>query len=568
MALIAALSAAGGGGYWWWKRQRNLDLGAMTIRELPGPDDISDGVLSADGSRVAFVRSRQGQWSLWEAPLENLEQAREIAAWSPGLCYGVAYGPGVGSLYTTVNHDGITLWEYRLGGGPPRSLVTGVGSEASFHPGGRRMAYLKWRVPPRRDIVTADIDGSDERIVFQGTAANGPGQPFWTRDGAALAFPVTVASGPKRETRLWEIPADGGEPRDLLPAGENPLGNPVLVRDRIVAYVALNPESAKAQIRSARIGGEPQWVSRDLNFYSRLHPDHDGGKLLALARIENCEIWQAELAAGAAPAPGASWSRRLLKSGNCGPSRPALLPDGRILYIGYDQQRTDIYALDPRTGDSHILTRGPGLKFDPAITPDGRYIFYVRMLEGSTSIWRMESSGANPTQFSSGPYDRTPRPGADRMLYYVSYTDGGNSAGVMRMPAEGGAAELFQAASDQPPVFSGDGKLAAFFEHDPLVKQSMISIRSVPDSKQRLTLVNQQFSNVTFSPDGAALLYTAFGETGNELWMLPLGGGRPGLLLTLSPERFVQTRFSADGRTLLYLTLRNSSRLVLFEGLR
>ena len=102
------------------------------------------------------------------------------------------------------------------------------------------------------------------------------------------------------------------------------------------------------------------------------------------------------------------------------------------------------------------------------------------------------------------------------MLYYVSYTDGGNSANVIRMPAEGGAAELFQSASDQPPVFSGDGKLAAFFEHDPLVKQSMISIHSVPDSKQRLTLVNQQFSNVTFSPDGSGdteLLFEAAGTS-------------------------------------------------------
>jgi Tol biopolymer transport system component len=168
---------------------------------------------------------------------------------------------------------------------------------------------------------------------------------------------------------------------------------------------------------------------------------------------------------------------------------------------------------------------------------------------------------------SDGPFDRSPQIGeGGRALYYVAYSAEGVNPTVMRLPVEGGDTEAFLRGSDTPPIFSRDGRLAAFFEFDPLLKKRVLSVRTVPESRQVLTIERAGASDVLFAPDGRAVLATEHDGSETALWLYPLNGGPKRKLVALGRERFVRVRLSADGRRLLSVPYRNTTKLILFEG--
>jgi Tol biopolymer transport system component len=569
-AVGAGLGLAGTGVFaaWWWRRGRGVDLSQVRVRPLETPEDVAAGAISADGARLAYARARGGEWSLWEGRVDDLTGVRMVKDWGPGRCYGLSFHPDGKQVYAHVSGEsaGPELVRYTLGG-EARSLVRGVMSEAAFATRGGRIAFLRGKTAGGRDVVTARDDGLDQRVVFEGRPDVEPGAPSWSRDGEKLLFSITETQGGKRTWRLLEVRTAGGTVSALTPPTPAAVTRPVELNQDL-AYLAMDEDSGRLQIRLRGGGETARWISRDLNTYMNIAPDGEARRLLATARVDHAELWMFEQDAGWPPAAGTQWRRRLLKGEGCGPFRPLFAAGGGVLYVSYGQARVEIRSLDPATGETRAVTKGPGSKYDPTITPDGSWLFFVLLEGGRARIWRSRADGTEAAPVSEGPFDFSPRVGeGGKALYYVAYSAEGVNPSVMRMPVEGGEAEVFMRGADTPPVFSRDARLAAFFEFDPLLKKQVLTVKTAPESKVVLTIERGGMSDVLFAPDGRAVLAAEHEGGETALWMYPLNGGQKRKLVALGRERFVRVRLSADGRRLLSVPYRNTTKLILFEGL-
>ena len=76
---------------------------------------------------------------------------------------------------------------------------------------------------------------------------------------------------------------------------------------------------------------------------------------------------------------------------------PAESPDGKKLAFS---AMTHLYTLDLPNGKPARLTSGSGTEFQPAWSPDGKWIAYVSWSAQGGQLWKIPSSGGTPVQLS------------------------------------------------------------------------------------------------------------------------------------------------------------------------
>ncbi len=95
-----------------------------------------------------------------------------------------------------------------------RAVSSGVGFFAlTIAPDGRRLAFMANVGPNLRNLMTLSSDGGTPVILYRGGYGNPqPQAAVWTRDGEHILF---IAEDGRQRTRVWAIPADGGDARKL-----------------------------------------------------------------------------------------------------------------------------------------------------------------------------------------------------------------------------------------------------------------------------------------------------------------------------------------------------------------
>jgi len=124
-----------------------------------------------------------------------------------------------------------------------------------------------------------------------------------------------------------------------------------------------------------------------------------------------------------------------------GPSTgsPRWSPDGRE--ITFDSRlagQADIYVINVEGGQPRRLTSDPALDVAPCWSRDGQWIYFSSMRSGARQIWKTPSQGGAAVQVTQhGGFDSFES--ADgKFLYYTRQRE---TAGVWRLPLEGGAEE-------------------------------------------------------------------------------------------------------------------------------
>jgi Tol biopolymer transport system component len=178
---------------------------------------------SPDGSRIAFSRDSgpRGTQSLWAVDtaggtLRRLTECQSCADvspdWAPSgrLIVFSRFAGGGSSLYT-VRADGSHL-----------TKVTNSAANPQWSPGSEAAANPQWSPDGRKiafsgsdKIFIVDADGSDQRLLLDGTAGSGPGVPSWSPDGTKLAFFNTPGGPGQFMAEVWTMTADGSEKRRL-----------------------------------------------------------------------------------------------------------------------------------------------------------------------------------------------------------------------------------------------------------------------------------------------------------------------------------------------------------------
>ena len=137
-------------------------------------------------------------------------------------------------------------------------------------------------------------------------------------------------------------------------------------------------------------------------------------------------------------------------SGDGMQGHPYWHPDGlRLVHFssqatGWDPRRqfspdrapSQLRWLDIRTGESRALTEGPYVDERPAVAPDGRVVF-VSNRSGRLNLWRVDEDGSALTQLTDGPgpdYRPCVSPDGRRLAYFSTAADGSHQVRVRSLP--------------------------------------------------------------------------------------------------------------------------------------
>jgi Tol biopolymer transport system component len=260
----------------------------------------------------------------------------------------------------------------------------------------------------------------------------------------------------------------------------------------------------------------------------------------------------------------------------------------------------------------------PGTAEGSAISPDGRYLAYSRIVDGLRTLWVRQVATGSDVQIL-GP-QRFPldglvfNPGGDYLYYQADDPEHDGYRAVFEVPALGGTPRKVVYDVDSRITFSPDGKQFAFRRGEPHLNRDALVIRDLESGKERnlATAVNPyaflhaawspdgkriavtqaqggvsrpvsvvtvrladgrreslgkasfvDMSDLTWLPDGSGLIVSAFDPstfTGGQLWRIGYPDGRL-TRITSDANEYDQLTVSADGNTIAAVRTRKQPDL-------
>jgi len=362
---------------------------------------------SPDGKSVAFASLEPGSRGIHATPAlggpeRNLIPTEENVAgidWSPDgkwLAVSMRKGQSADAIWLI---DPETR-ERRQLSQPPSGTLGDL--FPTFSPDGKQLAFIRRFGVASHDIMAVETSGGEpRRITREALPLFGL---TWTRNGRHLVF----SSRRTVPSRLWRIPATGGEPVLLAEAGEG----------------SIAPHLSRAADR-----------------------------LVYLNRLRDVNLWRIELDShGRAATMPRSWIASTYIEAAVDYS-----PDGKL--IAFDSQRTghsEIWICDPDGGNPLQLTRfnGPHTAH-PSFSPDGNWIALDSRAQGQADIYVIHSNGGEPRRLTSNSKDEV-MPSWSRDGKWIYYVERGAGVRIHRIPAAGGASTYI--ADGIRPRESSDGR--------------------------------------------------------------------------------------------------------------
>lgn len=372
--------------------------GGNAVKITSGMGFHSQPRFSPDGAHIVFVSDRSGAENIWIAKTDGTD-ARQIsndrqAEFASPIWLDDGKQILVSRRKTIPSDAAFELWEYDIDGGsgvrvteametPQGAEVNAIGPTAS--PDGKYIYYAKRSADfdftpefmdliPKSQIVRLDRFTGEEVQITE--AFGSAFRPQISPDGKLLAYATRKGS----ETALKVI--------DLQTRDERWLKYPVQRDDQESEYGSA--------------------FNRDILPGYSFTPD---GREVVLTY--GGKIYRVELATGSErPVPMAAQI-----SQDIGPalSVPARVEDGPVKWrvlqgasLSPDGRRvafsaaTHIYAMS--VGDvPHRLTRGKDREYQPAYSPDGRWIAYVTWSSAGGHIWKVRSDGGSAVRVTRTP---------------------------------------------------------------------------------------------------------------------------------------------------------------------
>ncbi|MFY9730929.1 MAG: protein kinase [Candidatus Acidiferrales bacterium] len=450
IAVVALLAiGAAYGVYSLVHRAGPMPFQNFSITQVTKSGKAISAAISPDGKYIFSVVSDKGQRSLWLRHLPT-DSDTQIVPPSDAYYWGPIFAPDGNYIYflkrETAAADESDLYRAPILGGTPQLTVHEADNPITFSPDGQRIAYVRTGHPEpgKFSLLTAQSDGSDEKLLVAGPIAEEPFGLAWTRDGKAIAGVIyqvgeqlsriemfDVASG--KNTTLAGFPDFAASSLVWMPDGTGMLltaesRGTGFIRDQI-GY--LGKDETKIRL-----------VTQDTNSYKTLRLSADG-KILSAVQVKISNSFYEFPATGAPSgnAPGAAASalpvsavtqERDVYGFNWAPDAKLLVNDGGKLL-----------RVSASGGDEAVLlSEANTVMALPASCANGKYIVFTWAgYHGSpfANIWRVDSDGTNPKQITNERDIRGPVCSPDgKWVYFRDWF----SHEIKRASIDGGKAEV------------------------------------------------------------------------------------------------------------------------------
>jgi eukaryotic-like serine/threonine-protein kinase len=567
--LFAVLLLASGVA--WWRMSRTVveperEVSVVPLTAYPG--DERDPTFSPDGSQVAFAWGPEGEnpdiYVKLIGPgqpirLTNTPDDERMPQWSPdgrwiafprnGSASGIFAVPALGGPERTVTRDQTSpylswtsdsqwiaysssnpssLYLAPLNGGEKKLLVGPLQGQFSvgagiLSPDSRKLALVYSR--PGLFVVDLSADFKPAGEPRQITPDWNIVSPAWTPDGKDIVF-IRAAGDANAgsDTSMYRVSAEGGNPRRVSFAGDNPWFLAIARRGDRLAFTRLHRDTNIYRIAlgadgKARAPAEQIIASSRRDDTACYSPD---GSHIAFVsnRTGPMQIWIAQ-DDGKDPVQltdAADWADL---------GDPQWSPDGsKIAYTARQQANSprNILVVSSSGGTPQVLTSDSAGDVRPSWSRDGRWIYFSSTRSGALNgtIWKVSSAGGPAAQVTqAGGHFALESPDGKWLYFDVA-------GGILRrMPVAGGEAADFVrdlaggSLGRAVPPFTVNSKGVYYLSIPADQKGAVIRFAS-PDgvSKTLGAIPRKPAAGLSISPDARFLLYSQFDQSSADLLLV------------------------------------------------
>ena len=188
---------------------------------------------------------------------------------------------------------------------------------------------------------------------------------------------------------------------------------------------------------------------------------------------------------------------------------PAWSPDGRFLaYVSNHKRNTEIYVMDINTGERRRLTDHPSFDQDPTWSPDSRWIAFSSNRKGNYHIYKMNVRGDKLQRLTTQGNNFSPAWSPDGQSI-ASYSTGVEGPHIKIIDANRKRESRLTRASAPRPAWSPDGEKIAFTHSEPDVDLDISLINTDGTDLKPLIQWQRWDTDPAWSPDGQWIAFTS-----------------------------------------------------------
>lgn len=552
---------------------------SMKLTRLTATGKSTQAAISPDGKIVAYVVNEAGQRSLW---IRQVATSRNLQIVEPSDVdyFGVTVTPDANLVYyvTSKQNDPYReLYQISVLGGTPKKIMTDVDSPVTFSPDGKRLAFTRGEPDKGQvSLMIANADGTGEKRIAARKSPASYENPAWSPDGTIIACAAADGIAGKVMTAVAVNPDNGAE-KPLTAEKWLGVGQLSWLADGSgLVIVAADQESRLSQLWHVSYpDGATKRLTNDLNNYGGVSIAGQSDNLVTVRFDQSSNVWVAQQNANAsqsgAPNPkgfaiDVSQARQItsgVKYYSC-----AWTPDSKLVCSADASGTRDLWIMDSDGSHQKQLTSDAGSNFQPAVSPDGRYIVFISDRDGKQNIWRIDADGSHPTQLTNTEFSRNPSVTPDGKWVVLVALGSKQNPTLWKVPIEGGTPVQINDKWSAAPTVAPDGKFIACYYWDEK-PDSQLGIAVIPsDGGAPVKIFNLPSMFVRWSPDGRGLVYIDNRSGVSNLWMQPLDEGKPVPLTNFQTDQIFAFDWSPDGKQLTLARGTVTSDVVLFSELK